>query len=124
MADKQKTLFDEEPRITTRDLPAHRDDPQSSFQAAKRINLDGARHNQKAAVLRAVVRFGGHTSRELAVLADLDRHLVARRLPDLESDQLVTRGATRVCKESSKGLSAVTWWATAAGISALQGERG
>jgi hypothetical protein len=37
----------------------------------------------------------------------LDRHMVARRLPDLKHDGLVEQGEMRTCKVT--GRKAVTW---------------
>lgn len=101
-------------------LPAHRDDPPTSFAAARKIMSDGTRAKQKLDVLRAVIRHGGRTSRELAELTELDRHMVARRLPDLAEHEFVMRGPARKCTRSSKSLLAVTWWATAEGMRLVQ----
>ena len=44
---------------------------------------------------------------EIAEAAGVDRHMVARRLPDLERDGIVSRGDVRVCTAS--GRPAITW---------------
>jgi DNA-binding MarR family transcriptional regulator len=64
-------------------------DPQSSHDAAERVRplIPG----QKRLVLEALREHGPHTSKDLARLADLDRYMVARRLPDMERDGLVER---------------------------------
>lgn len=70
---------------------ARRTDPPSSHRAAEAITRSGQRAAQKLAVLQALQRFDGSTSRELSELAGLDRYAVARRLPELERDGRVKR---------------------------------
>jgi len=41
----------------------------------------------------------------------MDRHMVARRLPDLERDKLIERSEMRTCTAS--GRPAITWRAGA-----------
>jgi hypothetical protein len=79
-------------------------DPASSHIAAAEITANGTRAAQKLAVLEALKSLPGSTSMELAQVARLDRHRVARRLPDLEADGLVRRGACAVT-----GRQAITW---------------
>ncbi len=86
-------------------------DPISSHIAAAEITSSGRRASQKAEIvawLRTQER--PLTSMEIAQAAILDRHLVARRLPDLERDGLVERGPMRSCTAS--GRPAITWKAT------------
>jgi hypothetical protein len=49
------------------------------------------------------------TSAELASTGGLDRYMVARRLPDLNRDGLVSRGQARRC--AITGRWAITWGA-------------
>ncbi len=99
---QQSQLFDPS-------IPAARaTDPQSSHEAAERVTRTGARQNQAEAVLEALKTYPGSTSRELAERAGLDRHLVARRLPDLEHANTARQGELRACCYA--GRSAVTWW--------------
>ena len=68
----------------------------------------GKRDSQKLEIvnwLRGQSR--AFTSMEIAVAADLDRYIVARRLPDLEHDGLVERGEMRECSVSRR--QAITW---------------
>lgn len=87
---------------------ARRTDPASSHLAAADITADGTRAAQHHQVLRAVRRWPGLTSRELAQAAGGDRYVVARRLPEVESTGLVHRGPMRPCRVS--GRQALTWW--------------
>lgn len=86
---------------------AHRDDPITSTLAADRHERSGAREGNLRAVQQGVWKWPGRTSRELAKLLGMDRHEVARRLPDLEKAGLVCKGPARVCREG--GTMAVTW---------------
>ena len=82
---------------------ARASDPESSKAAGKRYDRM-KRDSDKAAVLSAVRRTPGLSSKALAARHGLDRYMVARRLPDLERDGLVRRDG-----EASDGCTA--WWA-------------
>jgi hypothetical protein len=85
-----------------------RTDPHTSELAAASHTASGARASQQRAAAAAVARFPGRTSRELSVLAGLDRHELARRLPECEVGRAVFKGGARSCRES--GRLAITWW--------------
>lgn len=88
---------------------AGRNEP-TSREAAEDLVASGEHGRQCQAVLDALRQHGGFTSAELAAIAALDRHLVARRLPDLERRGLARRGAnTRRCGQT--GRKALVWWA-------------
>ena len=61
---------------------ARNSDPITSHMADKEITLDGTKEKQLKQVYEAVKRFPGCTSREIANMAGLDRHLVGRRLSE------------------------------------------
>ena len=82
-------------------------DPASSREAAEKIASSGQLTRQCIVVLDALQRFPNSTSAELSEHAGLDRHMVARRLPDLERAGRVTKGEIRKCK--SNGSKAVQW---------------
>lgn len=118
MAGRQtKTLFDlsgRKPKQLGRsfemtfDAPtAHRDDPLTSFDAGERFEKSGHLRGQMLLVLLALRKWPGRTSAELAQLAGLDRHAVARRLPNLASRGLAERGPERMC--SVCRCPCVTW---------------
>jgi hypothetical protein len=86
---------------------ARTSDPVTSAIAAKEITASGLRDSQKAAVLAWLGRAPRCTSAELARLSGMDRHLVARRLPDLEADGFVRKNGARACSVS--GRLAVLW---------------
>ena len=94
-------------RMAQRDLfttpRARRSDPLSSHAAADKMERSGKLNRQCDQVLEAVREHPGSTSRELHALTGLDRHMVARRLPDLEKRGLVGRTVV--------GSKAVRWWA-------------
>ena len=87
---------------------SRRTDPQTSFLAEKELNDTGSRSLQARQVLEVLMRNEGRTSRELAWIGEMDRYLVARRLPDLEKVGLARKGPARRCDQS--GRKSVTWW--------------
>jgi len=88
-------------------LPARNTDPDTSHEAARDLVESGAQAQQQALVAAAVHKHPGLTSRELAFSAGLDRHMVARRLPELEADGQVVHGTPRECSHSGKRCQ--TW---------------
>ena len=90
-------------------LPARHTDPESSREAARAIIATGDRAHQQALAYAAVRAYPGRTSLELAHLSGIERHALARRLPELIDRGLVTQGPKRRCTASARGLSAVTW---------------
>lgn len=82
-------------------------DPSSSAEAARSVVRSGNRAAQAAEVLEALRRHGKSTSRGLAQAAGLDRHLVARRLPELEREGRVRRTEQIMCRWAGK--LAVGW---------------
>ncbi len=98
----QQSLFNRPPSTIAR-----ASDPVSSHLAAAEVTRNGTRAAQADAVLGSVRKWPGKTSRELAILMGADRHMVARRCPEL-APALIRQGEMRVC---SQGLrQAVTWW--------------
>ena len=82
-------------------------DPDTSHLAAQHVVQSGVRAHQQHKALAAVRAFPGLTSLELAQAARCCRFQLARRLPELERDDLVTRGEARTCGVS--GRKAATW---------------
>jgi DNA-binding HxlR family transcriptional regulator len=83
-------------------------DPATSHITGREITESGLRGRQKLGVLVALrSRINPPTSAELAQLMHMDRHMVARRLPDLKHDGLVEQGEMRTCNVT--GRKAVTW---------------
>lgn len=83
---------------------ARRCDPVSSHQAADEAERSGLIASQAEQTLAAVRAHPGRTSREIAERSGLDRHMVARRLPELE----VTGKVWSDPRPSGK-----RWWARA-----------
>lgn len=106
----QSGLFDRHQPFPHRQRIAANADPATSHAAAHELTKSGKRATQKATVLRALEIRPWSTSAELARVAKLDRHMVARRLPDLEADGLVVRQPVRNCNVTGK--LATTWRAT------------
>ena len=77
------------------------DDPLSSALAVEEIAKSGALDSSREMVLAAVTAKPGRTSGTLAWLFALDRHEVARRLPDLRNVGKVQHCA-RVCQGACK----------------------
>ncbi|MBD8696574.1 winged helix-turn-helix domain-containing protein [Stenotrophomonas sp. CFBP 13718] len=88
-------------------LPARNTDPDTSHEAARDLVDSGTQAQQQAQVASALRQHPGLTSRELAFSACLDRHMVARRLPELEAEGLAVHGAPRICSMSRKRCQ--TW---------------
>ena len=88
---------------------ARNTDPASSHEAAQRQRR-GRANSDGMIVLACVRTMPGATSAELAAFYGLERHVVARRLPDLAERGLVKRGEIRKCR--AHGTNAVTWQPT------------
>lgn len=94
---------------------ARTSDPDSSHHAARKMIDSGALGRHAAIVLAVVRRFPRLTSAELASRCELDRYQVARRLPELEAQDLVERphlgGSVlmRTCRAT--GNLSATWLA-------------
>lgn len=73
-------------------------------------------------VLRALVQHPGTTSAELAARLNLDRVMVARRLPDLEALGYVSREG--INRKPAVGGAGVMWKPTPEGIAAWSRARG
>lgn len=82
---------------------SRRTDPKSSRRAEDQMRRSGALRGQAMIVLDLVKQFPGKTSKELGNLGSLDRHAVARRLPDLLKAKLVRR--------TEEGSNDCQWWA-------------
>lgn len=93
--------------------PARATDPSTSHEAARHVVESGLQEDQQAVALSAVKRASGLTSNELAHRMQLDRYMLARRLPELAEAGLVWRGPKKPCEVSRR--SACTWWAVAPG---------
>lgn len=77
-------------------------DSPASHAAARRIERTGTAQSHRAVILAAVRACPGRTSKQLAQLTGLERHEVARRLPELRSD-----GAVYVAQIGEREM---TWW--------------
>lgn len=95
--------------VTAHAVPHSRTgDPVTSYLAGEAMHAGGLAERQSEAILGLVTRHPGLTSRELAGIAEgIDRHAVARRLPELERAGRVVRGALRRCRAG--GRLSVTW---------------
>lgn len=87
---------------------ARNSDPVTSHQAADHITRSGKRGQQQAQAIAAVKAFPGLTSFELAMRTDIDRYVMARRLPECVTAGAVRKGPARTC--SITGRQALTWW--------------
>lgn len=85
---------------------ARRTDPSSSHDAARTAGtVSGHQQCQAFAAVRALP---GRTSSELSEETGLDRYMLARRLPELLDEGLVTRKPPRA--DHFTGRPGVTWW--------------
>lgn len=83
-------------------------DPETSHAAAEQHTRSGARAHQQAQAIAAVRAFPGHTSFELALATELDRYMLARRLPEAVTAGAVKKGDAKACDVTGK--QATTWW--------------
>lgn len=77
--------------LTFEPVRSRRRDPATSQEAASKVREFASGHY--GLILDALKRGGAGTFKELAERAGLERHAVARRLPELQSLGKVTRGA-------------------------------
>lgn len=82
-------------------------DPATSHIAAEEIEVSGKASTQRRACLVMVRREPGLTSAEIAKELGWERHVPARRLPELRESGLVKNGITRKC--SVMGTLMMTW---------------
>lgn len=87
---------------------ARRTDPSTSHEAAAKIERAGRAQTNRTKCFEALLRQDGQTSAEVAVMADLDRHEAARRLPELRDAGQVRNGDKRRCAITNS--FALTWW--------------
>lgn len=83
-------------------------DPISSKLTEKEITKSGIRKNQQTRVRDMVRSVPGSTSKELADFFNENRHMVARRLPEIEKLGIIRKGSIRQCSIGKR--AAVTWW--------------
>jgi len=81
---------------------ARKNDPLSSKRAAREIQRSGALKGQRLIALNLVKEYPGRSSKELAQLGTLDRYQLARRLPELALEKLITR--------TEQGSEDCRWW--------------
>lgn len=87
--------------------PASRStDPETSHEAEDALTRSGQRAAQMAAAEEAVRQHPGRTSKRLAIVTGMDRHMLGRRLPDLEKLRRARRGEPA---DDPVGRG-VTWW--------------
>lgn len=100
---------------TQQNARARHHDPASSKVAAHDMTATGRAKKQRAAVLRMVEETPGLTSAELAERHKADRHMLARRLPELRDAGVLEEnrerygavGMLRTC--TVKRSIAMTW---------------
>lgn len=89
---------------------ARNNDPISSHEAADDIVESGKHAQQKNVVLGALRMYqkahGPATSAEIARHYEMDRHMVAKRLSDLEKMSLVIKGGRKKCPVYGKKVIA------------------
>ncbi len=106
--ENQLPLFNRVEPPQPRSPAARSTDPATSHAAAREVTRNGVRDGQARAVLEALHGNPGSTTAELAKRSGIDRHAVARRMPELEKLELVRRGEPRKCGATER--SALTWW--------------
>jgi len=84
-------------------------DSYTSDLAEEKVTKSGVRQQQCRVVYELLQKHNGFTSKELAHISKLDRHMIARRLPDLLGAGKVRKGQKRQC---SIGRSLADTWFT------------
>lgn len=87
---------------------AARTDPVTSHDSADHVTKSGLAQYQALLCQAAVAAHPGRTSQELCESTQLDRYMLARRLPELRAAGKVRNGETVRC--SVTGSNAMTWW--------------
>lgn len=88
---------------------SHLNDPDTSFMAEEIMNKSGKRKSQQIMVLTLVKIFGGKTTAEIAKESGEDRAMIARRMSELVTANLVYKGIKVTCKVNNS--TAYTWFA-------------
>lgn len=121
--------------LSSRSLPpiAAKADPPTSAKAAAEFTRSGARQRQIDRVVELVRQWPGCTSRELSRLSGVDRHLIAKRLPDARKQGLVANPLGDVVKDGKRqplqrpcrysGNDCVVWVPASGGVGAVRGGR-
>lgn len=92
---------------------SHRNDPDTSRQAAAKVMADGSRERHIQAISAAVRANPGQTNGELSINTNIDYHEVARRAPEAAERGLIHRGEVggepikRKC--NVRGTAMTTW---------------
>ncbi|MCK4547677.1 MAG: winged helix-turn-helix domain-containing protein [Candidatus Eisenbacteria sp.] len=90
---------------------ARRTDHITSHLASEEEEASGRKDKQRLLCLLFVEQHPGLTSGEYAEIHGVNRHMPARRLPDVRSDGYVRNGVSRRCRVS--GRKCMTWYPTA-----------
>ena len=85
----------------------HRDDPETSKEAAERIQNSGARQTHAGIGLATGRDLQRLTAPEIAERCGLGEYQVRRRLTDLRSARKVSMASARIC--AVKGTRLATW---------------
>lgn len=87
-------------------------DPLPSLEAAERHERSGAARTNRERVLEVVRAFPGLASSEIAVIAGLERHEAARRLPEVAARGWIKQEGTRTVAVEGGGVRSlgVAWW--------------
>lgn len=109
----QLTLFDTSPSQRpaagpARGLPVHATDPDPSRRAAHR-HAQRAQSNKRR-IVELLQLYKGVSSWELSEICELDRHEIARRLPELEREGRVERRIDPATGKYREGENGVAWW--------------
>ena len=82
--------------------------PISSHASAAHVETSGIARGQQRRVLAALALYPNRTSNELAVATGMERHMVAKRLPELRADGLVVMHSPKR-RDHHTNRWAVTW---------------
>lgn len=82
-------------------------DPNTSHEAAFRVEKGGKASTQREMCLREALRCPGQTASEIAVALGIERIIPGKRLPELREAGFIENGPERICK--IRGTMCMTW---------------
>ena len=91
---------------------ARHTDAETSHEAARKVDASGTAECHRSQILQVLIDSPGTTAWEIQrELQHLTREGISKRLPELERQGLVRRGAIRFCTYKTDQRM-LTWWPT------------
>ena len=103
MLDRAAINYMDQPFLNFEAPRSRRTDPPSSHRAAEDLQKSGGAESQRMLCLELVKKYPGRSSKQLSQLSGKDRHMIAKRLPELRDKFQLVR-VTQDGKEDQR------WW--------------